>query len=82
MQYVWLNINDGTFSNSWNEGHYPKDKFPTVWEYMNDPETKYDAEKKGWKLIEYSCINDPSFNFYNKMRVVTNTKKSVFIAGI
>lgn len=58
--YVWLNINTGEFSNSWNSEEYDKSL------KQSDID---EAKKKGWKLIKYSCINDENFQFYNKMKL-------------
>lgn len=60
---VWLNLVDGTFSNSWQSGGPYDIKFPNY-----DEEIK-EAAKRGWKLIEYRCINDPEFELYNKMKL-------------
>lgn len=65
-RYVWLNLNTGEFSNSWDsKNHELLTKGGDTW---------MDAISKGWKLIEYTCLNDETFELYNKMKIVTNTK--------
>jgi len=59
FRYCWLNINDGKFSNSWDE----KDM-----KYI-DNEMLLIANKDGWKLIKYECLTDNKFEFYNKMQL-------------
>lgn len=56
FRYVWLNIIDGTFSNSWSEEDH-KELYKKI-----DVPTE-------WKLIKYSCLTDEAFNFYNKMQL-------------
>jgi len=60
-QYVWLNLNTGEFSNSWNESDHKK---YNVERLLDDSDNK-----SGWKLIEYTCLNDDNFYFYNKMKL-------------
>lgn len=67
MKYVWLNIRTGQFSNPWNEEE----------EKQRQQITTVDASDpfyKEWKLIKYECVNDPAFDFYNMMKIVTNAK--------
>lgn len=56
---VWLNVNTGEFSESWNEADYPNIDTDLIIE-------KY-SPMDGWKLIEYKCLNDESFQFNNLM---------------
>ena len=56
---VWLNVNTGEFSDSWNEEDYPSID-------TNELIEKYNP-KDGWKLIEYNCLNDTLFQFNNLM---------------
>jgi hypothetical protein len=59
MQYVWLNINDGQFSNSWSEN-----------EHRNLTEADLEkAKKDGWKLLKYECVNDTAFKLSHLMRL-------------
>lgn len=60
-QYVWLNLNTGEFSNSWTEEDHKK--------YNIDRLLNEDDNSNGWKLIEYTCLNDNEFYFYNKMKL-------------
>lgn len=64
MKRVWLNINTGEFSNSWNDSEYP--------EFDND--VFMYAEIHGWKLIEYTCVNDTDFELCDLMKIVTSDK--------
>jgi len=64
MKQVWLNINTGEFSQSWSPEDY-KDFLET--------EIK-DANTRGWKLIEYTCLNDTNFELCNLMKIVTSDK--------
>lgn len=63
MKRVWLNIINGEFSNSWQVGGDLDIKF-TNW----DEEIKA-ASKRGWKLLEYTCVNDPDFELYDSMKL-------------
>ena len=66
-KYVWLNLKDGTFSNSWDgsESYITKSKEDFEKEMIklaedNDPY---------WKLIKYECISDSDFEFFNLMKL-------------
>ena len=61
-QYVWLNVITGEFSNSWSEEDHIK-----YAKYF--PELLKEAEKTNHKLIEYTCLNDNKFTFYNQMKL-------------
>lgn len=63
LKKVWLNIVDGSFSNSWQSGGDLDIKF------SNYEEELIEASKNGWKLIEYKCINDSNFELYNQMKL-------------
>lgn len=69
-QYVWLNMNTGKFSNSWDEETIRK--VGGIESLIEDTKEGYGA---GWKLIEYTCANDGDFEFYNLMKIVTNKKQ-------
>ena len=56
---VWLNINTGEFSKSWNELDYPHVDTNLLLERYNPVD--------GWKLIEYKCLNDEEFQFNDLM---------------
>ena len=60
MRYVWLNINDGRFSNSFGQAEY---------ETILRGQEIEKAAKEGWKLISYQCLNDHNFKFNLNMRL-------------
>lgn len=67
FRYVWLNMNTGKFSNSWNEETHNK--------YIADDEEELAlARKDNWKLIKYQCLSDEKFEFYDLMKIVTAVK--------
>jgi hypothetical protein len=63
MKYVWLNLNTGEFSNSWNEEQHKETEGAWTEESIDN------ATKSGWKLLQYSCLNDPSFELYDRMKL-------------
>ncbi len=65
FRYVWLNLNNGEFSCSWGE---------ELHKYV-DSEMIEKANRDNWKLIKYECLNDENFEFYDLMKIVTNSKK-------
>lgn len=60
-KYVWLNLNTGEFSKSWNEEQHKSFRMSQL----------EDATRDNWKLIKYSCINDAEFELYDMMQVTT-----------
>jgi hypothetical protein len=65
---VWLNLVTGEFSNSWKEEEMRK----LVGDKIHDEvmqEQVQSANQDNWKLIEYECLNDPSFEFYGMMKI-------------
>jgi hypothetical protein len=62
-KYVWLNLDTGEFSNSWDEKMH-KDTF----EYDSDYEY-ITTNNLRTKLICYECPNDENFEFCNLMRL-------------
>ena len=62
-KYVWLNVNTGEFSNSWPEEQH-KD-FGEIWSEKNIAI----ATENGFKLIEYTCLTDTTFEFMDKMKL-------------
>jgi hypothetical protein len=68
---VWLNLNTGEFSSSWLKDEYPEGS--VVRKTMNEEMGR--MTKEGWKLIEYECLNDSDFDFYNRMKIVSNNGK-------
>lgn len=69
MKYVWFNINDGSFSHSWTEQDYNDFVKGATIDKLEE------LREQGFKLIQYHCINDPMFELYNWMKIVTNTKQ-------
>lgn len=65
-KYVWLNLNTGEFSNSWDEeAHNKYNTGKRVLELQKEHPETY----AGWKMIEYTCLNDQDFEFFNKMKL-------------
>lgn len=58
-RYCWFNMPDGKFSDSWDE---------EIQEGLSEEIIKF-ANQKGFKLIEYTCINDPDFEFVDDMKL-------------
>ena len=67
MKYVWFNINTGTFSNSWNEEDHKK--------YVSAGMLQ-EAKDQNLKLIQFNCLTDENFEFFNLMKIVTNTDET------
>lgn len=61
FRYVWLDLNTGTFSNSWDE----------EMQELVSADMQQHARTNNWKLIKYQCLNDEDFSFYNLMQVMT-----------
>lgn len=59
MKYVWLNINNGQFSNSWGDAEHA---------YLTQDEIER-VTNDGWKLLKYECVNDAAFELSNLMRL-------------
>lgn len=61
FMYCWLNLETGTFSNSWTEKEHQTEFTQKLIEatLTNHPTVK---------LIKYQCVNDPSFIFMNQMK--------------
>lgn len=57
-RYCWL-TNDYEFSNSWDEEDH---------EHV-DQDMIDRADKMGWKLIKYECLNDEDFEFMHHMKM-------------
>jgi hypothetical protein len=59
-RYVWLNIEDGKFSDSWDEETHQK--------FLTNEDIE-DLKKRNpeWKLISYECLNDENFEFNHHM---------------
>lgn len=65
FKYVWLNLNNGEFSNSWSEDE----------QKHIDDEIIQEAKNNNWKLIKYQCLTDEDFEFYSRMKVATSNKE-------
>ena len=63
LKKVWLNIVTGEFSNSWQSGGLYDINYPSF-----EEECKA-ASERGYKLIEYKCLNDPDFELYSQMKL-------------
>lgn len=66
---VWLDLKTGEFSSSWRQSEFPT--LTTEWLLKALPK----EERQSVKLIEYTCLNDEKFDFYDKMKIVTNLQK-------
>ena len=62
FMYCWLNLENGTFSNSWTEKEHQTSFTQQLIEGML-------RDKPTVKLIKYQCVNDPSFLFTNQMKL-------------
>lgn len=63
---VWLNMDDGHFSNTFKLGEL----------LAADSKAITDAAKQpNWKLIIYRCETDENFEFSDMMKIVTKTKE-------
>ena len=60
-KYCWLNLHTGKFSASW--GQKEMDIVNT------DSKLLSEARQRGSVIIEYRCINDPEFEFYQQMKL-------------
>jgi hypothetical protein len=63
-RYVWININTGQFTDSWENF--------ILWDNAESflkQDWVQKAKEDGYKLIEYSCLNDEGFEFTNKMKL-------------
>ncbi len=60
--YVWLNLENGKFSNSWTQEEH--NKYFTE----NDLEDHYKKDP-AWKHITYECVNDKEFMFTRLMTI-------------
>lgn len=52
-RYVWINLNKGEFSNSWDEQTHK----------LLSKKLLDEIALRGWKLIKYQCLNDEDFEF-------------------
>lgn len=56
-RYVWLNVQTGKFSNSWDEEQH---------KYLRQDHSHFENNPE-WKLIEYNVLNDEEFEFKSYM---------------
>lgn len=68
IRRVWLDLNTGEFSDSWEKGGIGDFK-PEELE-----KTLALRDLQATKLIEYTCYNDPDFEFCDLMKVVTSDR--------
>lgn len=64
-RFVWLNLADGTFSESWQEGEHPPESS------LHEEKLAAEANERDtlFKLIKYVCMNDGSFSFDHHMKL-------------
>jgi len=61
-RYCWLDMNTGKFSDSWSEEDHKK--------YLSDLDAEvWGKEHPEAKLIEYTCLTDPKFEFIRHMKL-------------
>jgi hypothetical protein len=65
---VWLNLATGEFSNSWNPERERELLGKKLYDEGMEKQIK-SANETNWKLIEYECVNDPTFEFYGMMKI-------------
>lgn len=63
LKKVWINIITGQFSNSWQSNG------PLDIKFNNYEEELKEAATRGYKLIEYKCLNDPDFELFDSMKL-------------
>jgi hypothetical protein len=61
-RYCWLNMETGKFSDSWDEEMHQR-AFK-----QSEIEAHHKAYPQ-WKLIEYTCLTDPDFEFIRHMKL-------------
>lgn len=61
---VWLNVETGKFSNSWDEDEFSNVKGCSREELISEANNRSNGI---WKLIEFECLNDEDFEFMNLM---------------
>lgn len=59
-KYCWLDMPNGTFSNSWYAEQQDRDI---------DEDMMKRARENGWILIKYEALNDPKFEFTKHMKL-------------
>lgn len=59
-RYVWLNIQTGKFSDSWDQETHNRC-------FQAGEVETFTKEHPEWKLIHYECLTDTNFEFMNLM---------------
>lgn len=64
-RFVWLNLADGSFSESWQEGEHPPESS------LHEEKLAAEANDRAplFKLIKYVCMNDGNFSFDHHMKL-------------
>jgi hypothetical protein len=62
IRYVWYNIADGTFSDSWADDEYSDEQLQDAIDH-----SKENLSTPTWKLLRYECVNDNDFEFSKLM---------------
>ena len=60
-KFVWLDLETGCFSNTWDESEHTPEELAQVIKDMKD--------QPFCKLIEYTCHTDETSQFMNRMRI-------------
>lgn len=63
---VWLNLKTGEFSDSWEPVERGYNATAKLLKDVNDINERTEG---CWKLIEYECLNDEDFEFFNLMKL-------------
>jgi len=70
VRLVWLNIDTGEFSNSWQPFELRKDGPLSLHQLILDARAAdIQRNRPAWKLIRYSCLTDNDFEFSSRMRI-------------
>jgi len=64
-RFVWLNLADGSFSESWQEGEHPPESS------LHEEKLAAEAGDRAplFKLIKYVCMSDSNFTFDHHMKL-------------
>lgn len=70
IRMVWLNIDTGEFSNSWQPFELRTEGPLSVRQLIMDARAAdIQRNRPAWKLIRYSCLTDDAFEFSSRMRI-------------
>lgn len=61
--YVWLDVNNGTFTNSWSEEEYKK--------YEQDIKDQL-KQLPNYRCLKVESVHGPEFQFNNMMQITFN----------